>query len=233
MLLIFEIPQSALVGGRACHTTIDRSAGSPWLDVAAGGAARVHGLLMPAIRFRLLRGINNLATGGLDEEQIRQIQDQVGRMRMLVERKQCIILVIDRCAGKLTPICRAIARPTASSGWKICTCQVPPCQPIAGHCSGTEVGRWRRRFWPARRRRTIWIAGRRSLRSDADRRTAADVLGQRPSLAERFHERVDQAGRDDHVAGSDLGKLAVPRRRIAGAARGRISRLFRVWVACC
>ncbi len=41
-------------------------------------------------------------TGGLDEEQIRQIQDQVGRVRMLVERKQTILRSIDS-QGKLTP----------------------------------------------------------------------------------------------------------------------------------
>jgi uncharacterized protein len=41
-------------------------------------------------------------TGGLDEEQIRQIQERVGRMRMLAERKQTILRSIDS-QGKLTP----------------------------------------------------------------------------------------------------------------------------------
>ncbi len=41
-------------------------------------------------------------TGGLDEEQIREIQDRVGRMRMLAERKQTILRSIDS-QGKLTP----------------------------------------------------------------------------------------------------------------------------------
>ena len=41
-------------------------------------------------------------TGGLDEEQIRRIQEHVGRLRMLVERKQTILRSIDS-QGKLTP----------------------------------------------------------------------------------------------------------------------------------
>jgi len=41
-------------------------------------------------------------TGGLDEEQIREIQDRVGRLRMLAERKQTILRSIDS-QGKLTP----------------------------------------------------------------------------------------------------------------------------------
>ena len=41
-------------------------------------------------------------TGGLDEEQIRAVQDRVGRLRMLAERKQTILRSIDS-QGKLTP----------------------------------------------------------------------------------------------------------------------------------
>ena len=41
-------------------------------------------------------------TGGLDEEQIRQIQARVGKLRMLAERKQTILRSIDS-QGKLTP----------------------------------------------------------------------------------------------------------------------------------
>ncbi|HZZ28663.1 MAG TPA: Tex-like N-terminal domain-containing protein [Pirellulales bacterium] len=49
-------------------------------------------------------------TGGLDEEQIRCIQDQVSRLRMLVERKQTILRSIDS-QGKLTPeLAQAIER---------------------------------------------------------------------------------------------------------------------------
>ncbi|HVW37341.1 MAG TPA: Tex-like N-terminal domain-containing protein, partial [Pirellulales bacterium] len=41
-------------------------------------------------------------TGGLDEEQIRQIQSRVVKLRMLAERKQTILRSIDS-QGKLTP----------------------------------------------------------------------------------------------------------------------------------
>ncbi len=41
-------------------------------------------------------------TGGLDEEQIRQIQSALGKMRLLAERKQTILRSID-AQGKLTP----------------------------------------------------------------------------------------------------------------------------------
>jgi len=41
-------------------------------------------------------------TGGLDEQQIRAIQEDVGRLRMLAERKQTILRSIDS-QGKLTP----------------------------------------------------------------------------------------------------------------------------------
>src|SRR5262249_21200723 len=40
--------------------------------------------------------------GGLDEEQIRRVQDQLSRIRMLVERKQTILRSIES-QGKLTP----------------------------------------------------------------------------------------------------------------------------------
>lgn len=41
-------------------------------------------------------------TGGLDEEQIRQIEERVGRLRLLAERKHTILRSID-AQGKLTP----------------------------------------------------------------------------------------------------------------------------------
>src|SRR5262245_11351429 len=41
-------------------------------------------------------------TGGLDEQQIRQVQEHVNRLRMLAERKQTILRSIDS-QGKLTP----------------------------------------------------------------------------------------------------------------------------------
>ncbi len=48
-------------------------------------------------------------TGGLDEEQIRQIEASVGRLRMLAERKQTILRSIEG-QGKLTPeLAEAIA----------------------------------------------------------------------------------------------------------------------------
>ncbi len=48
-------------------------------------------------------------TGGLDEEQIRQIEERVNRLRLLAERKQTILRSIDS-QGKLTPeLHRAIA----------------------------------------------------------------------------------------------------------------------------
>src|SRR5436305_4669341 len=41
-------------------------------------------------------------TGGLDEEQIRQIESRLGKLRLLAERKQTILRSID-AQGKLTP----------------------------------------------------------------------------------------------------------------------------------
>lgn len=74
-----------------------------------------HGLTLPLAQVesvvRLLDAGNTIPfitryrkdqTGGLDEEPIRQIQDQVSRVRMLAERKQTILRSIDS-QGKLTP----------------------------------------------------------------------------------------------------------------------------------
>src|SRR5258706_912011 len=41
-------------------------------------------------------------TGGLDEEQIREVQQRLGKLRLLAERKQTILRSIDS-QGKLTP----------------------------------------------------------------------------------------------------------------------------------
>jgi protein Tex len=74
-----------------------------------------HGLSLPIAQVesvvRLLDAGNTIPfitryrkdqTGGLDEEQVRQIQDRVGRLRALAERKQTILRSIEG-QGKLTP----------------------------------------------------------------------------------------------------------------------------------
>ncbi len=55
-------------------------------------------------------------TGGLDEEQIRRIQDEVNRLRMLAERKQTILRSIDS-QGKLTPELAAAIEKAESIKW--------------------------------------------------------------------------------------------------------------------
>src|SRR5215467_773021 len=74
-----------------------------------------HSLSLPLVQvesaLRLLDAGNTIPfitryrkdqTGGLDEEQIRAVQEEVNRLRMLVERKQTILRSIDS-QGKLTP----------------------------------------------------------------------------------------------------------------------------------
>ena len=136
-------------------------------------------------------------TGGLDEEQIRQIQDQVGRVRMIAERKQTILRSIDS-QGKLTPeLAGRYRRPTASSGWKICTCRSSPRSkrwprwPANGSWS-----RWPRRFWRRAIGGGFGYARGRLRQSGQQLKTVADVLlGVGHILAEDFSERADLRGR--------------------------------------
>src|ERR1700751_4657787 len=78
-------------------------------------APLAHNLSLPLVQVesvvRLLDAGNTIPfitryrkdqTGGLDEEQIRQIEARVARLRQLAERKQTILRSIDG-QGKLTP----------------------------------------------------------------------------------------------------------------------------------
>ena len=65
-------------------------------------------------------------TGGLDEEQIREIQDRLAKMRLLADRKQTILRSIDS-QGKLTEkLASRSSRRQPRSGWKTFICPLSP-----------------------------------------------------------------------------------------------------------
>jgi len=63
-------------------------------------------------------------TGGLDEEQIRRIQDRLTKARLLAERKQAILRSIES-QGKLTERLAKRMNP-----WPAKSCKPPPPAPI-------------------------------------------------------------------------------------------------------
>ncbi len=71
---------------------------------------------MPATPSRSSPGTRKDQTGGLDEEQIRRIQDESIDYGMLAERKQTILRSIDS-QGKLTPELAADIEKAESIKW--------------------------------------------------------------------------------------------------------------------
>ena len=100
-------------------------------------------------------------TGGLDEEQIRRIQEHVGRLRMLVERKQTILRSIDS-QGKLTPELAAAIESSDSIKRleDLYLPYKPKKQSLATLRASGSWNRWPKRFCRRIRRRRIWIHGR-------------------------------------------------------------------------
>jgi protein Tex len=156
-------------------------------------------------------------TGGLDEEQIREIQDRVGRLRMLVERKQTILRSIDS-QGKLTPELAA-AIETADSIKRLEDLYLPykpkkqslatlarerKLEPLAA-----EILQGSPEAADLDRRAADFI--------DPDRqvKTVADVLlGVGHILAEDFSERADLRGRLRRIV-KKIGQLVSAKTEIA------------------
>ena len=99
-------------------------------------------------------------TGGLDEEQIRQIESRLIKMRLLAERKQTILRSIES-QGKLTPELAAESkRPRAPSGSKTCTCRSSPRnRPWPPWPASAAWSRWPRKSWRPRRPAPISTPG--------------------------------------------------------------------------
>lgn len=83
-------------------TTIDFTQVAAELGLRPEQVASTVGLLDQGNTVPFITRYRKDQTGGLDEEQIRQIQSRVLRLRMLAERKQTILRTIDS-QGKLTP----------------------------------------------------------------------------------------------------------------------------------
>ncbi len=83
-------------------TTIDLASVAHALEMPLGRVENVVRLLDAGNTVPFITRYRKDQTGGLDEEQIRQIEARVSRLRMLAERKQTILRSIEG-QGKLTP----------------------------------------------------------------------------------------------------------------------------------
>ncbi|HEY2826032.1 MAG TPA: Tex-like N-terminal domain-containing protein, partial [Pirellulales bacterium] len=156
-------------------------------------------------------------TGGLDEEQVREVQDRVNRLRMLVERKQTILRSIDS-QGKLTPELAA-AIETSDSIKRLEDLYLPykpkkqslatlarerKLEPLAA-----EILQGSPEAADLDRRAIDFID------SDRQVKTVADVLlGVGHILAEDFSERADLRGRLRRIV-KKIGQLACSKTEIA------------------
>ena len=86
----------------ATDSTIDVDQIASNLKLAVRQVARTTELLDEGNTVPFITRYRKDQTGGLDEVQIRAIQEQLARIRQLVERKQTILRSIDS-QGKLTP----------------------------------------------------------------------------------------------------------------------------------
>lgn len=86
----------------ASTTAIDLGQVSQTLGLAATRVQTVVELLDAGNTVPFITRYRKDQTGGMDEEQIRQVQSRVVRLRLLAERKQTILRSIDS-QGKLTP----------------------------------------------------------------------------------------------------------------------------------
>jgi protein Tex len=97
-------------------TTIDLAPVAHHLSLPLGQVESAVRLLDAGNTIPFITRYRKDQTGGLDEEQIRRIQDEVNRLRMLVERKQTILRSIDS-QGKLTPELAAAIEKAESIKW--------------------------------------------------------------------------------------------------------------------
>ncbi len=137
-------------------------------------------------------------TGGLDEEQIRKIQDEVTRLRLLAERKQTILRSIDS-QGKLTPeLAGAIERADSIKRLEdLYLPYKPKKQSLATLARERKLEPLAEEILTANPA-AIDLDKRAAEFVDADRQlsTVADVLlGVGHILAEDFSERADLRGR--------------------------------------
>ena len=134
-------------------------------------------------------------TGGLDEEQIREIQARLTKMRLLADRKQTILRSIES-QGKLTEKLakQILSAATTPSGWKTCICRTSrrsrrwPPWPARGGWS-----RWPTKFSRPRRPAPIWTPGRPISSTPTARcpPPADALLGAGHILAEQFSEQAE------------------------------------------
>jgi len=97
-------------------TTIDLAPVAHHLSLPLGQVESAVRLLDAGNTIPFITRYRKDQTGGLDEEQIRRIQDEVNRLRMLAERKQTILRSIDS-QGKLTPELAAEIESAESIKW--------------------------------------------------------------------------------------------------------------------
>src|SRR5215510_11156615 len=83
-------------------TTIDLAPVASSLSLPLGQVESAVRLLDAGNTIPFITRYRKDQTGGLNEEQIRDVQEQVARLRLLAERKQTILRSIDS-QGKLTP----------------------------------------------------------------------------------------------------------------------------------
>ena len=93
------------------------------------------------------------ATGGLDDIQLRELEDRLGYLRELEDRREAVLKSIDE-QGKLTPELRAAidAADRPSRSWKTCTCPTSPsAAPRARSRAKRASSRWPTCCSPTRR----------------------------------------------------------------------------------
>ena len=103
----------------AIEARIAKTVGARVDQVRAAVTLRDEGATVPFIaRYR------KEATGGLDDTQLRDLQEQLINQRELEERRAAILTALSE-SGKLTEeLERDIGGPTPSNVWKTCICRI-------------------------------------------------------------------------------------------------------------
>ena len=203
------------------------------IEIDLGQAARELGLPLESVQntVELLDDGNTVPfitryrkdqTGALDEEQVRRVQEKVGKLRALAERKLTILKSI-QSQGILTPRAgrtdpHGHIRP---SGWKICICRTSP----------------RSRRWPRRRGSAAWsrwpVKSSRQIRPPpiSSARAASFVApehelhsvgrcaGRRPTHHRRVVQRAGRRARTTAQGPAAHGQAGVQSHRAGRAAR--------------
>ena len=202
-----------------------RSLASASAQVAAAVELLGEGATVPFIaRYRKEK------TGGLDDTQLRKLEERLGYLRELEDRRATVLKSIEE-QGKLTPELRALdrRRRRPRSSWKTSTRpSSPSAAPRRRSRARPGSSRWPTRCWPTRR--SIPQAEAAKF-VDADKGVAdakAALDGARHILIERIGEDAG-AGRQPCANGSGP-RACSPPRCMKGKADGRrqVLRLFRL-----